>query len=354
MVVFFLLATMVPRRKGGGRRRSTCASLLFCASVACGFAPAQTARADPTADRADGAPWHIKSDSACPEGARVEAALWPILGVSSDTALGESIELTHEGSGLAVRMRSREGAPLGERVLPLGEDCEELARAAAVVLASWLTDAHPEFLAPPPPPPAPAPEPLEPAPPRVLPIAKMTARGEVTPGPGAGLYVGLGGGAALLGAPPAALGTLLAGYGPSSSGLGLEASVGTTTMRSKPLDAGHVHYTRFPFAVCASLRFAAGRARAELLAGAAVAWLRLSGDGFAPDRSQSDRAFAALAGARLSGRFGALEPFAELRPLLWLTGATAYVDTPEDGVALPRGELFALAGVVYRPPLGVR
>lgn len=294
----------------------------------------------------------IRSDSACPPAALVDRRTRELLGLAAEVALKESVELAHEGTGLSVRLRGEDQRLLGERVLPLEEDCDALARAAAVVLASWLTDAHPEFLAPKAASPEVAPEPprspvAPPAPTRL--VARVAARGEVRVADELRLrpFVGFGVIAGAAGAAPAAVvGATLA---PNGSGLGFTARLGLATKRSMPLGAGELELLRFPVAAGAVVRLESGRLAGELHGGAAAAWLRLEGEGFTRDRTVNDLAFGLLGALRGSVGFGVVEPFLELSAYGWPGAGTAFVDPPDPGVSLPRGELFGVAGAVFRP-----
>src|SRR4051812_33378892 len=108
------------------------------------------------------------SPQVCPSPAAVEARVRQILGLRAGVVLGEQATVERLESSLHVSLKSQDGRVLGDRSLPLDGSCSELAGVAAVVLAGWLSDVHPEFVgvlpeAPPPPPPPPPPQQQQPA-----------------------------------------------------------------------------------------------------------------------------------------------------------------------------------------------
>jgi hypothetical protein len=114
-------------------------ALVVCASHA------GSARAEPPPVPST-APLDIASDTACPAPDAIGRGLAEILGLSATEHLKEAARLAHGDAGLVVTLRDPDGRVLGERALPLEGTCDELARAATVVLATWLSDAHPEFV----------------------------------------------------------------------------------------------------------------------------------------------------------------------------------------------------------------
>jgi hypothetical protein len=311
---------------------------------------AASARAAPP-DAADGWLLSVRSDSACPDAAAVDRRTRDLLGLGRGVTLREFVELSHEGTGLSVRLRGADQALLGERVLPLDEDCDGLARAVSVVLSSWLTDAHPEFLAsavaPPvegvtrPSRPSPAPPP-----PRVVPrvsaagVLRVEERLRFRPALGAGAV------ADSSGVVPA--GILGLGVAPGGSGLGLAARVVLSPERTRALGSGTLEFFRWPFALGAAVRLESGALSGEVHAGAAAAWLHLRGRGFAVERSVNDVAFGLFGAVRAALSLGLVEPFVELSAFGWPGAGSAFLDPPLPGVPLPRGELLPVAGVIFR------
>jgi hypothetical protein len=292
----------------------------------------------------------VRSDSACPDAATVDRRTRDLLGLGAAVALRESVEIVHEGTGLSVKLRGDDQGLLGERVLPLEEDCDALARAVSVVLASWLTDAHPEFLAaatapsaevaaaPLPPPKAPPPRPV----PRVVAtgVLRVDERFRFRPA------VGVGALADANGFVPA--GVVGLGMAPRGSGLGVALRIVLSLERTRPLGAGRLELFRWPFALGGVARLESGALSGELHAGAAVAWLHLEGRGFPVEHSVNDVAFGLFGAVRGALSLGAWELFLELSAFGWPGAGSASSDPPVPPVALPRGELVPVAGAAFR------
>jgi hypothetical protein len=84
--------------------------------------------------------------------------------------------------------------------------------------------------------------------------------------------------------------------------------------------------------------------------GGALGWLRLEGDGFAPDSSASDLGYAAFLGAKISAGAGTIRPFLGLNTLFWLKRATAYLSSTEPReLDLPALELWLAGGIAVEP-----
>src|SRR5262245_50069217 len=55
-------------------------------------------------------------------------------------------KVEHASDKLHVELRDPEGVVIAERTLDGGASCAELARMVAIVIASWESDVHPEFV----------------------------------------------------------------------------------------------------------------------------------------------------------------------------------------------------------------
>ncbi len=293
----------------------------------------------------------IRSDSTCPDAALVDRRTRELLGVGTDVALHETVELTHDGTGLSVKLRADEQRLLGERVLPLEDDCDALARAVSVVLASWLADAHPEFLAASAPPqaePAPAlPPRAPPAPPRPR-VPRVSASGVLSVDDRLRFRpaVGLGALVDATGVVPGGMVGL--GVSPAGSGLGASVRVALSLERTQSLGGGEVDLLRWPLALGGVLRLESGAVAGEVHAGAAVAWLHLQGRGFGTDHTVNDLGFGLFGALRVSVTLGLVEPFVELSGFAWPGAGSATVDPPDPGVSLPRGEILPVLGASFR------
>jgi hypothetical protein len=173
----------------------------------------------------------VEAVSDCPSAAMVRARLEPLLPAQTLKTSADTAWLIGENDGqVRLRLTRADGTLVGERLLERALDCQELARAAAVALAAWLSDIHPEFA------PAGLLEPDAPAP--------AAAPGPAPPR-GGGWEVAIGGAAAL---PDGFLTPALqaeAGWSRRPAGLGLRGMVLLSGTRTEPLgSAGRAVWAR--------------------------------------------------------------------------------------------------------------
>jgi hypothetical protein len=257
-----------------------------------------------------------------------------------------------------VTLRGKDARVLGERRLPGDGSCDELARAAAVVLASWLSDAHPEFV-----PTVPTPPPLDvpstaatptngaEAPSAEAPPSsgRVTSSGRVVPRSALGWRVL---GALGLGFTPTPL-ALVGGAGvalvPKTSGLGATLRASVSTWRAIDVDGGRALYRRWPLEAGAVLRFAGASVSGELEGGAALGWLALSGRSFGTNRRAADATFGPFATARALGPGRTLQPLVELSGVYWARTTRVYGDPARPSAALPNLELSLSVGLALTP-----
>ena len=306
-----------------------------------------------------GALLEIGSDSTCPAPELVNAKLKDILGLSASERVEEVARLVHEETGLVVSLRGKDGRLLGEHALPLEGSCDELGRAAAVVLGSWLTDAHPEFVpaerahggsqgedptavaaaaptASAPPAPSAVPPP---------PNGSVRSQGKLTPRGTLRARVALAVGAGVVPTPTTIAGSALVALVPEGSGIGATLRAGVVASRALDVDGGQARYFRWPLGAGAVLRFAGKGVSAELEGGAVLAWLRLEGRSFAANHGASDVTFGPFWAARAIASGGKVRPFLEVMGVGWARSARVYVDPTRPSVALPSVDLTAFLGV---------
>ena len=88
----------------------------------------------------------VTSAQNCPAAAAVDARVREMLGLRTTDALEERATVERDGSSLRVTLRSKDERVLGDRLLRADGSCDELAGVVAVVLATWLSDVHPEYV----------------------------------------------------------------------------------------------------------------------------------------------------------------------------------------------------------------
>jgi hypothetical protein len=304
------------------------------------------------------------SPTDCPEAATVEAKLRETLGFQADAPIEERVSVEHQGEQLRVTARGKDDRLLGERLLPAQGNCEELAGAVAVVLAAWISDEHPEYLAAAPAPEAP-PEPSSepPTPPMPPPAAPPTApsaaaappRDEApasrkSPGVAHRFGVGAALGVELSSDGAVPLGAVGARWMPERWGLGGALTAVVTGSRRVELSNGSVRYFRWPLVLGPAFRFPIGATSLDLQAGAALAWLHLEGIDYSPPQEHDAFSAGGALAARLVFASGLFRPFAELSGVVW--GPTEAVVRRGDGnevsLKLPRVEGYAVFGAAWQ------
>jgi hypothetical protein len=320
-----------------------------------------------------GAALRVEGETSCPSPTQVAADVQKILGLSEEYAPKVHASLTRDGAWLDLTLSESDGTSLGERRLEANEDCVVLSRTAAVVLAAWLTDQHPEFLVALPTNPEPAAQPKaapdanvtppveaapKPAAPPPAPARPPSAKSATQrPPPSAARTHRLALGAAIGGSwassqfvPAAWLGLA---FDPVTTGWGAQLSVAWLGAYSRSLQAGTVSWTRWPLMAGPYRRFALDSGSLELEAGPALGWLRLAGQNFTPSNSSSHASLGSYGALRFMPKAGAWHPFVMAAPVLWFGHANAKT-TNADGTLnavtrLPSIELLFTAGVRILP-----
>jgi hypothetical protein len=297
----------------------------------------------------------IQSETECPSASAIEAHVRQILDLEGKRVEERAI-VTHDGHALRVVLRGADGRDVGERLLSTDASCDDLAQAVAVVLATWISDVHPEFVgALPQRQPEPDAKPIDTrsattSEPRAR-FAHEVATPETTPPRGVSRHIepGLGVGVGIAGPKAAAVASLVAAWIPSS-GIGLAVSATLASTREQPLADGTLAWRRWPVAAGLVLRVPLRGALLDFSGGGAFAWSHLVGRGFPSTSSADDFALGAFASARVASSEGTLVPFAALTGYAWLARSAAYV-RPEGGAELdlPRYDFTLVAGVAWRP-----
>jgi hypothetical protein len=106
-----------------------------------------------------GATIAVRGAARCPTAAEVADALAALAPAGEAQATGDWADVTPDGGSIRVRLHQADGTLLAEKRLPPAP-CRQQAETAAVVLAAWAAQFHPELaLAFETPPPAPGPPP---------------------------------------------------------------------------------------------------------------------------------------------------------------------------------------------------
>jgi hypothetical protein len=309
-------------------------------------------------------PVRLETHGVCPSEARISAELEAI--VSSREGAPEPVDvarITTQDGMLVVTLRGPDGGPLGERRIAAEGDCDAQARTVAVILATFLTDLHPEYLTllPAAPPdalpegaPAEAAPAAETAPPAPLPVPSAPAAAPPPP---------------VRAAPPvparasrpdewlltAAVGVELSSelvpaaqvslsFVPGARGFGARAFVLVAGSADRELGGAVASFSRYPLGVGPIVR--AGRPDAWLDAGAGVAfgWLRVAGRTFASNSSADDLVVGACSSVRAGTEWLGLRPFVEVGALVWPGESVLISSSPARSTTLPRFEASLLLG----------
>jgi hypothetical protein len=317
-------------------------------------------------------PWLLASvgfveadEGACARAPEVEQRVRGILGLRPDDELEERARLTREGDQLKVVVRRKDGSLLGEKTLGEGVSCQELEGVVSVVIATWISDLHPEFLATLPAAPshgvmpseqAEAPEPAgEPEPRPPLPVGERSSPPPALPerasSPAQRWRLQLAAAAGLsLAGDAAALASLGLRWAPERRGFGAALGAFVTTARDEALSPGRVSYRRWPIALGPLWRVPLADARLDFHVAPALAWLRAEGQDFESSFSRDVLRPAGLLGVRAGYGRGSVSGFLEASGVAWgRTEAFIEKGAEEPAVALPSFELYLTVGASWTP-----
>jgi hypothetical protein len=239
---------------------------------------------------------------------------------------------------MRVTLTRPDGAPLGERVIDARFPCADLAQAAAVVVATWESDVHPEFRA-------------------AAPAPAVTTAAAPPPAPASAATYDLGAAIAgslapsSAGAAPALAALLVGTWAPAPRGLGGRVAFTWPAERDLALGDARVLWRRASLSLGPQIRWVAPASRwaLDLHAEAIGAWLTASGEGFVRDRQVNSFDPGVGAGARVLWLgAGRLVPWLEVSATGWPREQTAYA-TPDiaAGTALPRFEAGLALGLSF-------
>jgi hypothetical protein len=262
---------------------------------------------------------------ACPSGPQVEQLLASMLPSISHTVRPDLARVERRAGGLHIELSQAQGAVIAERMFDRDGSCAELAELAAVAIASWESDVHPEFGRPH----------VEPGPAPVLaaqpptPMAYDAALGASLSHAGSFAAGGV-----------LALTWIARGKGP---GLRLLAAV--EGERTVDLGVGRARWRRWMGS--AELAWRLARTPLDFHGGLALGWLTASGADFsAENRSSLSFSSAATLGVRLSWwATRTLALWLDLTGLYWTRSQTVYAEPTGREQEIPRLQGVASLGL---------
>lgn len=271
----------------------------------------------------------VRTTATCPTAQGISERLRPFLPATSgaagerDVALVDVLDTRPDGTtDLMIRLLRPDTSEVGNRRVALTGTCDEMAEAAAAILAAWETDPRSEGA------------PVEEA---AAPPAKdqpVILAGPPSKAGGWTMLVGAGAGAALVGG-VAACGTVEVSAGKDDSHWQARASASAQTARTLDLSTGRASWDHTSFAAGLLWHTLGSTWRFSLDAGPVLGWAKFAGTGFAPNRQQRVFEYGGTAGVRLGRTWGRLTLWAETRATLWLPNKQATVKDPNHPESLP-------------------
>jgi len=286
----------------------------------------------------------VNGDATCPTAEEVSTRVAQLVPAVDTTAPRDLARIEEAGGVLRVSLWRPDGALVARRELSRTGSCADLAAAAAVVVAAWESDVHPEFMpflgpvAPPKEVAAAVPAavvrtPSKPTPTRVVFEVGAALSGSVAPGAG--------------GAAPAAGGLIVASLAPSHRSVGLRLMLAGSAEREIPLGPGRVLWRRLVAGLGPDVRLAPASTpiAVDLHAEALVSSLSARGEGFTDNLNANSVDPGVGAGVRFAVGRQTVVPWLDLSFAGWLRGQRARSTPDEASVALPRVEAAVALGV---------
>lgn len=260
----------------------------------------------------------IASNSNCPSSQAIADQLSVLLPEAAARP-GSALVVTLP-ERLLVDLRPDDALGAAQRTVEVGNDCDERARAAAVLIATWW--------------PADRNETPRPQAPSVDPGPK---------GPRLDLSVGVLASAVSDGVVPGARAELSV----HGQRLGGRVSLSATTAHAVSLGRGQVEWRRIGGEVGPSYEAAHLRGDFGLVAGL----LHVQGADFQNNRGATAISVGATAGLRFTGSWGGVRSWVEARTIWWPLSQRTYVTDQTMGTQtshdLPRGEVQLAAGTTF-------
>lgn len=289
----------------------------------------------------------VQAEGACPAAEEVGAQLGALLRPLAVNR--ESARIETEGALLRIQVLDAQGMVLVERNLPTtGHSCAALARAAAVVIAAWMIDLHPELA-----PPAPSQGPAAPVRATAAPALVLTPP---TPGDGSRIQASAGAGVSVSSDGWTPEGRLQLGWA-AGPRLLLRLSLFGEGRRQVEVDAGSARYGLAALAPGmewifwgSGLRGSSASAwRLGFTADAHATFIRVEGQGFARNISSLSLEPRAASGLRLSWRRNGTELWLAAEARVWIRNQIASVTPDGTSKSLARWDFgFAVGGAFWR------
>jgi hypothetical protein len=294
---------------------------------------------------ATAAPVVIEGAATCPTPTAVAEQL--ALRSLKQAANLDRVRVDNDGDKVRIVLQAHEdtsdtsaGSNVVERLLPAGDSCAALARAAAIVIEVWLTERHPEWNVVPVPAPAP-PQQSKPM------VATLVAPVEANTSPPARTAFTALGGIDAAGDSLAPALTVDAFRWGARYGFGVGAEA--RWPRTRALGTGSATWTRGALWLGLGRRFPLKRWQAAADLGAGPGLTYANGSGFASNSTRAGVTPVATLGLRADRDVrGALQLVVALRAIAWPWVQTLAADTaaaPE--TKLPRLSLLLAAGLAW-------
>jgi hypothetical protein len=260
-----------------------------------------------------GAAIAVRGAARCPTAAEVSDALAALSPPGGTPATGDWADIAPDGDSVRVRLLQADGTLLAEKRLVAGS-CRQQAETAAVVLAAWASQFHPEVAFS-----------FETAPPARSTPAAGPPTLVATPSPPAPrdraplvLAAGAGVLASVQGDSLAPAGTIEARLAAAQSGWGARLAFRATGTHRLTLGPGDAAWRRVGVSAGVLRRQAWRRVFAEAAVDVVSGLLFVEGDGYSVGRSARSLDVGAEAGARLGLPLGRIEPWFGVSVCAWL------------------------------------
>jgi hypothetical protein len=267
----------------------------------------------------------IASQLNCPSSRDIESQLSVLM---SDAAQPGTVVVSGTADGLLIDLRPENPAFAAMRTLTVGDDCDERARAAAVVISTWWPVTR-----------------TAPRRPEVLAAVAADRSGGI----GARvrrLRLGAAAFASVVSDGPAMGARLEAGFLPGRArGFGLRASTAFTGSHESQIGHGQAQWSRATAELGPT--YSLGFARFDAGVVASLFWIR--GTGFKVNQDSQGSAMGATLGARTEWPWEHVVPWVEVRGFLWPQSQTIYVLDTTTGLktshTMPHAELQLGGGI---------